>query len=654
MTRDEGEENERICNIFLHLFREYERYKLQKLPDDILDYSSVELVTKQLLNAFKIKPNVADDDEKVWYLFGYIVFHCFVAFYDPKRDSFKDFNFRSLPIRDFEALFECTLNSNDEETLNAFFSAYQFLQCSEVEMFKEVFHMGIEFLKLRDKLTKNIPILPDLERYEVCERVPLSPEEHLIVKSWRNGTPIDFNQTNIEMMLIQWRFDPPSMMPPPETAIPLPDPRPSSSSSSSSQSNQVCNGFSSNQTDTEKFRNKKSVRFNESSSAKETNIDSSPSIALMQEIHKFINNFKSENGCDFHITSTDLNNMIVQSIQNKSDDALFDDLLNLLGDEMLEFISKIVSDYAPKILEELNNALVPKKNNKLTNKATEEVWKLMQNKKDSNKFQSITINTEKEKKLKKEMNKLNKTSRKLKNSLQNDDFETNSLTLEELEQMKQDNIQRSVMAAFEPKFGKVLPVQPQEAEKYPFVFDLLQEIRTSAAYIADVKLLLPEGFTRKTQDNYEEYSIPILSSSEETQNFLKQFKRLVISECDEFIQNGFKGFESLNLIQSTVFPTAYLQNNQNMLICAPTGAGKTNIAMLSILNILKAHSIDGTPAGVQNDNFKIIYIAPMKALCAEMADTFGKRLQPFGLKVCSSENLFSLRFFKLFLLFSGS
>jgi replicative superfamily II helicase len=41
-----------------------------------------------------------------------------------------------------------------------------------------------------------------------------------------------------------------------------------------------------------------------------------------------------------------------------------------------------------------------------------------------------------------------------------------------------------------------------------------------------------------------------------------------------------------------------------MLVCAPTGAGKTNIATLTIINIMQKFKSD----------FKIIYISPMKAL----------------------------------------
>lgn len=59
-----------------------------------------------------------------------------------------------------------------------------------------------------------------------------------------------------------------------------------------------------------------------------------------------------------------------------------------------------------------------------------------------------------------------------------------------------------------------------------------------------------------------------------------------------------------------------------MLVCAPTGAGKTNIALLAILNELGMH-IRGTT--LMRDNFKIVYIAPMKALAAEQVQVRGRR-----------------------------
>ena len=40
---------------------------------------------------------------------------------------------------------------------------------------------------------------------------------------------------------------------------------------------------------------------------------------------------------------------------------------------------------------------------------------------------------------------------------------------------------------------------------------------------------------------------------------------------------------SLNRIQSKIYQTAF-HSNVNLLVCAPTGAGKTNIAMTAVLH----------------------------------------------------------------------
>jgi replicative superfamily II helicase len=55
-----------------------------------------------------------------------------------------------------------------------------------------------------------------------------------------------------------------------------------------------------------------------------------------------------------------------------------------------------------------------------------------------------------------------------------------------------------------------------------------------------------------------------------------------------------------------------------MLVCAPTGAGKTNVATLAILQAIKQ-------AGSHED-VKIVYISPMKALANELVQKFTTKL----------------------------
>jgi len=78
----------------------------------------------------------------------------------------------------------------------------------------------------------------------------------------------------------------------------------------------------------------------------------------------------------------------------------------------------------------------------------------------------------------------------------------------------------------------------------------------------------------------------------------------------------------LNKLQSALFEIAF-NTNENMLVCAPTGAGKTNVAMLTVLREMSRHIDSGV---LDRDAFKIIYVAPMKALAQEVVMKFGKRL----------------------------
>ena len=88
--------------------------------------------------------------------------------------------------------------------------------------------------------------------------------------------------------------------------------------------------------------------------------------------------------------------------------------------------------------------------------------------------------------------------------------------------------------------------------------------------------------------------------------------------------------KSLNRVQSQVYNTAML-SPENMLLCAPTGAGKTNVAMLTILHEVGLHRrSDGS---IDTSAFKIVYVAPMKALVAEMVGNLGNRLKPYGINV---------------------
>ncbi|TKR82799.1 hypothetical protein L596_016478 [Steinernema carpocapsae] len=137
---------------------------------------------------------------------------------------------------------------------------------------------------------------------------------------------------------------------------------------------------------------------------------------------------------------------------------------------------------------------------------------------------------------------------------------------------------------------------------------------------------LPEGSYRKQKESYEIVAIPAPKQKPLTDNE----KLIPISKLPEYARPAFKGFATLNRIQSNLCEAA-LKSDENLLLCAPTGAGKTNVALLTILHEVSKHlNEDGS---VRKDAFKCIYVAPMRSLVQEMVGSFRKRLEPYGLEV---------------------
>jgi hypothetical protein len=60
-----------------------------------------------------------------------------------------------------------------------------------------------------------------------------------------------------------------------------------------------------------------------------------------------------------------------------------------------------------------------------------------------------------------------------------------------------------------------------------------------------------------------------------------------IDSMPGWAQPAFAGMSALNRVQSKVYDCA-LFSAENMLLCAPTGAGKTNVAMLCLLHEIGA------------------------------------------------------------------
>lgn len=168
--------------------------------------------------------------------------------------------------------------------------------------------------------------------------------------------------------------------------------------------------------------------------------------------------------------------------------------------------------------------------------------------------------------------------------------------------------------------------------EYPHVYRAFQAGNTLSH--SGRRYALPAGSERHEYDKYEEYSIP----AGKTGTLGAGRRLLPIAEMDGLCRRTFQGYKSLNRMQSLVYPVAY-KTSENMLICAPTGAGKTDAAMLTILHTVSQYVTPNpfedptaTDFAVATGDFKIVYVAPMKALAAEITGKLGKRLAWLGIQ----------------------
>lgn len=145
-------------------------------------------------------------------------------------------------------------------------------------------------------------------------------------------------------------------------------------------------------------------------------------------------------------------------------------------------------------------------------------------------------------------------------------------------------------------------------------------------FMANKRCQLPDGSFRKQRKGYEEVHVPALKPKPFDDNEILQ----PIDKLPRYVQPVFEGYTTLNRVQSRLWKSA-LETDENMLLCAPTSAGKTNVALLAMMREIGKHiNDDGT---INADEFKIIYVAPMRSLVQEMVGEFGRRLASYNLTV---------------------
>eukprot|EP01105_Mastigella_eilhardi_P003553 TRINITY_DN145_c0_g1_i1.p1 TRINITY_DN145_c0_g1~~TRINITY_DN145_c0_g1_i1.p1 ORF type:complete len:2180 (+),score=716.66 TRINITY_DN145_c0_g1_i1:39-6578(+) len=170
------------------------------------------------------------------------------------------------------------------------------------------------------------------------------------------------------------------------------------------------------------------------------------------------------------------------------------------------------------------------------------------------------------------------------------------------------------------------PTAEEEAQKQRKVIDLdTIAFAGSGHYMSNKQCILPKGSFRTQKQGYEEIHVP-----KPTFPAGEKATRTPIATLPLWIQPFFPNTTHLTVIQSKLFEAAFYKAD-NLLLCAPTGSGKTNVALLCMLHEIGLHM--DKEGHVDRDAFKIIYVAPMKSLVQEMVGNFSARLESLGIVV---------------------
>lgn len=322
-----------------------------------------------------------------------------------------------------------------------------------------------------------------------------------------------------------------------------------------------------------------------------------------------------------HVDSALINTFIDMLKSKRTNDELQNELFDMLGFDKFEIIQETLIN-RKQIIQKIEN---DDKINNLKDKLSQKVARTMP---APSFLMPVLVQSEQEKQL---LKQLKKDEKKLKNILTSDVNEYDNYENEVNPAKLRLNQQQSLLLTAQSKpifkeraLDNFLKAHSKPIQ-YPNVYDSNSEAKTHVGFITGSKLLLPENVQRKDTKMYEEVSIP----ASDPPPLSVGNNRIQIEELDDIGQILFKGTKELNRIQSIVYPTAY-HSNENLLVCAPTGAGKTNVAMLTICHVIRAYANEGL---IQRDQFKIVYVAPMKALAAEMTANFGKKLKALDISV---------------------
>ncbi|KAH3743451.1 activating signal cointegrator 1 complex subunit 3 [Pelomyxa schiedti] len=283
---------------------------------------------------------------------------------------------------------------------------------------------------------------------------------------------------------------------------------------------------------------------------------------------------------------------------NKSDQILQSELFDLLGDSSFEFIQLLLQKRIG-ILKSLRSQI--KKSYQPSSTSS-----------TPHALPSVTITYEENKTV---VKKLKEEERKLQKAIEAQTRSSESKN----PKPKSSTKKNGPVSEWVPE-SEIRAVVPPPQVKFQTAEQLLPE-GTLVPRVDQRRMVLPTGTVRNNFKTYEEVIVPAVAPTH------KKDPLVPVSTMDDWAQLAFEGYTHLNVIQSKVFNAAY-STNENLLVCAPTGAGKTNIALLCILHEIGQHIYGGM---LSKDEFKIVYVAPMKALAQEITSNFEKRLSPLGI-----------------------